>query len=67
MTVRSLMSFFTLVLFSFSTWAENDFGIPAVTYQPTADGNGQYSVTIQILAIMTMLTVIPSLLIMMTS
>jgi flagellar biosynthetic protein FliP len=67
MTMRSLMSFFTLVLFSFSTWAENDFGIPAVTYQPTADGNGQYSVTIQILAIMTMLTVIPSLLIMMTS
>jgi flagellar biosynthetic protein FliP len=67
MTMRLLVSFFTLALFSISSWAENDFGIPAITYQPTADGNGQYSVTIQILAIMTMLTVIPSLLIMMTS
>jgi flagellar biosynthetic protein FliP len=65
--MRLLVSFFTLALFSISSWAENDFGIPAITYQPTADGNGQYSVTIQILAIMTMLTVIPSLLIMMTS
>lgn len=67
MIMRSLVSFTVLAFFSLSTWAENDFGIPAVTYQPTADGNGRYSVTIQILAIMTMLTVIPSLLIMMTS
>jgi flagellar biosynthetic protein FliP len=67
MIIRLLVSFIALALFSLSTWAENDFGIPAVTYQPTADGNGRYSVTIQILAIMTMLTVIPSLLIMMTS
>jgi flagellar biosynthetic protein FliP len=67
MIMRLLVSFTVLAFFSLSTWAENDFGIPAVTYQPTADGNGRYSVTIQILAIMTMLTVIPSLLIMMTS
>jgi flagellar biosynthetic protein FliP len=67
MILRLLIAFITLAFFSLSTWAENDFGIPAVTYQPTADGNGRYSVTIQILAIMTMLTVIPSLLIMMTS
>lgn len=67
MIMRLLVSFSVLAFFSLSTWAENDFGIPAVTYQPTADGNGRYSVTIQILAIMTMLTVIPSLLIMMTS
>lgn len=41
-------------------------GIPAVVYKST-DSGGEYSVTIQILAIMTMLSVLPSLLIMMTS
>ena len=42
-------------------------GIPAVKYTPNADGSGEYTVTIQILAIMTVLSVLPSLLIMMTS
>lgn len=41
-------------------------GVPAVVYKATSNG-GEYSVTIQILAIMTMLTVLPSLLIMMTA
>lgn len=41
-------------------------GIPAVVYKTTENG-GEYTVTIQILAIMTLLTVLPSLLIMMTS
>ncbi|MDK2779523.1 MAG: flagellar type III secretion system pore protein FliP [Pseudomonadota bacterium] len=41
-------------------------GIPAVTYK-TTDNGGEYTVTIQILAIMTLLMVLPSLLIMMTS
>jgi len=41
-------------------------GIPAVVYKST-DSGGEYTVTIQILAIMTMLSVLPSLLIMMTS
>ncbi|MDF1763573.1 MAG: flagellar type III secretion system pore protein FliP [Oleibacter sp.] len=41
-------------------------GIPAVVYK-TNDNGGEYSVTIQILALMTILTVLPSLLIMMTS
>src|SRR5690554_4333589 len=41
-------------------------GIPAVVYKATESG-GEYTVTIQIVAIMTMLTVLPSLLIMMTS
>jgi flagellar biosynthetic protein FliP len=48
------------------SWAESKFGIPAVTFQPQPDGSGRYTVTIQILAIMTMLTVLPTLLIMMT-
>ena len=46
--------------------APSYLGIPAVTYT-TTDNGGEYSVTIQILAIMTLLTVLPSLLIMMTS
>ena len=41
-------------------------GIPAMVYQANESG-GEYTITIQILAIMTVLTVLPSLLIMMTS
>lgn len=41
-------------------------GVPAVVYKAT-DSGGEYTVTIQIVAIMTMLTILPSLLIMMTS
>lgn len=41
-------------------------GVPAVVYKST-DTGGEYTVTIQILALMTMLSVLPSLLIMMTS
>lgn len=44
----------------------NSVGIPAVVYKATSTG-GEYSVTIQILALMTILMVLPSLLIMMTS
>lgn len=64
---RYIFTVVTLLVFSAFTWAEADFGIPAVTYQPQPDGSGRYTVTIQILAIMTMLTVLPSILIMMTS
>lgn len=42
-------------------------GIPAVVLESTEDGGTQYSVTIQILAIMTALTFIPAVLMMMTS
>ncbi|KZZ49047.1 flagellar biosynthetic protein FliP [Thalassolituus sp. HI0120] len=41
-------------------------GIPAMVYQANESG-GEYTITLQILAIMTVLTVLPSLLIMMTS
>ena len=41
-------------------------GIPALIYEAN-DSGGEYSITIQVLAIMTVLTVLPSLLIMMTS
>lgn len=42
-------------------------GIPAITLTEDADGSGTYSVTLQILAVMTTLTVLPSLIMMMTS
>ena len=45
---------------------ENFLGIPAVVYQDNGNG-GEYTVTIQILAIMTFLSLIPSVVIMMTS
>lgn len=41
-------------------------GIPAVVYK-AAEGGGEYSVSIQILVIMTLLTLLPSILVMMTS
>lgn len=60
---------FSTVFFSGLVSAEdqNYFGIPAITYTEDAQGNGEYSVTIQILAIMTALTFIPAALMMMTS
>jgi len=42
-------------------------GIPAITLTEAADGSGTYSVTLQILAVMTTLTILPSLIMMMTS
>lgn len=41
-------------------------GIPALVYQSN-DNGGEYTVTLQILGLMTVLTILPSLLIMMTS
>ncbi|UTA49496.1 flagellar type III secretion system pore protein FliP [Simiduia sp. 21SJ11W-1] len=42
-------------------------GIPAVTLNTNPDGSQEYTVTIQILAIMTSLTLLPAILMMMTS
>lgn len=44
-----------------------NLGIPALAVTTAADGSQSYSVTIQILAIMTALTLLPALLMMMTS
>lgn len=44
-----------------------DSGIPAVTLTTGADGTQNYSVTLQILALMTMLTFLPAVIMMMTS
>lgn len=48
-------------------WAADPVGIPAVTLTTDAEGNQNYSVTIQILFFMTVLTLLPALLMMMTS
>ena len=42
-------------------------GVPAFTMTPRADGGEDYTVTIQILAVMTALTLLPAFLLMMTS
>lgn len=49
------------------TLAFADVGIPAVTLSVDDDGNTEYTVTIQILALMTLLTFLPAILMMMTS
>lgn len=67
MKTRALIYVLGLMLFSSMAIAEDKFGIPAVTMVTQPDGSGRYTVTIQILAIMSMLTVLPTLIIMMTS
>ncbi|WP_341501688.1 flagellar type III secretion system pore protein FliP [Gallaecimonas sp. GXIMD4217] len=42
-------------------------GLPAVTVTTNPDGSQDYSITLQVLALMTMLTFLPAMLIMMTS
>ena len=62
-----------LLLISPELWAQGQQvlpalpGIPALQVTTNAAGNQEYSVTLQILVIMTVLTVLPSLIMMMTS
>jgi flagellar biosynthetic protein FliP len=46
-------------------WAQS--GLPVFSVTDTADGDAEYSLTLQVLLLMSVLTLIPSLLIMMTS
>ncbi|RRJ85479.1 flagellar biosynthetic protein FliP [Aestuariirhabdus litorea] len=50
-----------------SALAETPLGIPALTVTTGANGEQEYSVTIQILVIMTVLTLLPAIVMMMTS
>ncbi|WP_435653266.1 flagellar type III secretion system pore protein FliP [Bermanella sp. WJH001] len=65
--IKNGLALIVLMVFSTFSMAEEKFGIPAVTLVTEPDGSGRYSVTIQILAIMSMLTILPTLIIMMTS
>jgi flagellar biosynthetic protein FliP len=64
--MKRLSAFIGLMLFSLAAIAEAKFEIPAINYTPQPDGSGSYTVTIQILAIMSSLMVLPTLLVMMT-
>lgn len=56
-----------LMLFPMLGYADiNALGIPAVTFQQT-DTGGEYTVTIQILALMTLLSLLPAIIMMMTA
>lgn len=57
----------TLSILFFPMLAQAAPGIPAVTLTTDADGGQNYTVTLQILALMTMLTLLPAALMMMTS
>ncbi len=63
--VSFLVIAMVLLLLPDSAWALQD--ISAVTVKTNPDGSEEYSVTLQILAIMTALTFIPAMVIMMTS
>ena len=65
MTMLKYVLATVLVLVSSNTWAEP--GLPAVVVQDLAGGGKSYSMTLQILALMTVLTLLPSLVLMMTS
>ncbi|HSG62136.1 MAG TPA: flagellar type III secretion system pore protein FliP [Pseudomonadales bacterium] len=68
-----LLAVFAVIFFSPELLAQTGTalpalpGIPALQVTTNAAGNQEYSVTLQILVIMTVLTVLPSLVIMMTS
>jgi flagellar biosynthetic protein FliP len=55
-----------LLLPSLSLAEVKAFGIPAVTFQQT-DSGGEYTVTLQILALMTLLSLLPAIIMMMTA
>ena len=67
MSIKVLkMSFLVLLLFtSPSVWAQS--GLPIINMIDDGSGSTQYSLTLQLLALMTVLTLLPSLLLMMTS
>jgi len=62
-----IRSLFILLFFFMPLLAIAEPGIPAVTLTAGEDGGQNYSVTLQILALMTVLTLLPAALMMMTS
>jgi len=59
--------FLTILLLAFPLLGFAEPGLPLVVVQDAAGGGKSYSLTLQILALMTVLTLLPSLLLMMTS
>lgn len=66
--IKQMLRFFVLLAGFVPLLAHSaETGIPAVTLTTNPDGSADYSVTIQILALMTMLTFLPAVMMMMTS
>jgi len=61
---KTISLFVVSLLTALPAWAEP--GIPAIALTTNPDGSQEYTVTIQILAIMTMLTMLPAVVMMMT-
>jgi len=61
---KTISLFVVSLLTALPAWAEP--GIPALALTTNPDGSQEYTVTIQILAIMTMLTLLPAVVMMMT-
>jgi flagellar biosynthetic protein FliP len=57
----------TVLIIPSLAWSADPFSIPAVTVSQNSDGQPVYSISLQILAIMTLLTVLPSILMTMTA
>jgi len=62
---RFLLSSLLLLIFSSSAFAEA--GLPALVIENTASGGKEYSISLQVLMFMTLLSVLPALLLTMTS
>ena len=65
--MRRYLSLLALLLLILPSHLVADIGIPAVSLTVNDDGTAEYSVTLQILALMTLLTFLPAMLMMMTS
>ncbi|TQV75354.1 flagellar type III secretion system pore protein FliP [Aliikangiella marina] len=63
--MRVALVILSLLLISPSAWAEA--GIPVLSVETNDSGNQEYSVTLQVLGLMTLLTFLPAIIMMMTS
>ena len=66
MNARSFL-FLALLLVAGPGLAQSVGGLPAVTVTPGANGASSYSLSIQVLVLMTLITLLPSILLMMTA
>jgi flagellar biosynthetic protein FliP len=65
---KRVVSFFALLLISaLSFYSHAEPGIPALTLTDNADGTKEYTMTLQVVAIMTSLSLLPAFVMMMTS
>ena len=65
--MRLLVSMIAALCLLLPDWALAQASIPLITTQPTANGGSDYSLSLQILLLMSLLTLLPAALITMTS